>query len=257
MPGAGNSSPPRLRSSAAASQLPQRSRAQPALLHRGQARPARRRRRRAVRLRLSRSGQSAQGRHAAVQRRHPGNIGRSGARTSSPGRAELAQPRRWPAVPEAGGWVRLEVAVAKVGFAPGHGVNGWAFTQHDGTVFGTRRASSPAPRRTGRTANRSSLGRPTSGRIRNRRGAGPGARSGQAGAGQARRGPQKLLRDHFLQHVYTPAPADLRAAQPEIAETKKVPRRSRSASPATMVMAELAQPRETFVLVRGAVRQEG
>ena len=38
-------------------------------------------------------------------------------------------------LPEAGKWVRLEVEAAKVGLEPGAAINGWAFTQHDGTVY--------------------------------------------------------------------------------------------------------------------------
>ena len=38
-------------------------------------------------------------------------------------------------LPEPGKWVRLEVAAAEVGLKPGETINGWAFTQHDGTVY--------------------------------------------------------------------------------------------------------------------------
>tara|TARA_R110002072_G_scaffold303121_1_gene494520 strand:+ start:36711 stop:39794 length:3084 start_codon:yes stop_codon:yes gene_type:complete len=38
-------------------------------------------------------------------------------------------------LPEKGKWVRLEVSVAEVGLKAGAMINGWAFTQFDGTVF--------------------------------------------------------------------------------------------------------------------------
>ena len=38
-------------------------------------------------------------------------------------------------LPAAGKWVRLEVPVAKLKLAPGTEIEGWAFTQHDGTVY--------------------------------------------------------------------------------------------------------------------------
>ena len=38
-------------------------------------------------------------------------------------------------MPEKGKWVRLEVPVAEVGLKAGAMINGWAFTQFDGTVF--------------------------------------------------------------------------------------------------------------------------
>ncbi|MGZ0163806.1 MAG: DUF1553 domain-containing protein [Planctomycetales bacterium] len=39
------------------------------------------------------------------------------------------------ALPEKGEWVRLEVSVAEVGLKAGSLINGWAFTQFDGTVY--------------------------------------------------------------------------------------------------------------------------
>ncbi|HEV7281090.1 MAG TPA: PSD1 and planctomycete cytochrome C domain-containing protein [Pirellulaceae bacterium] len=47
------------------------------------------------------------------------------------------QPSRFPkgALPKTGEWVRLEVTAAEVGLSPGAAVNGWAFTQHDGTTY--------------------------------------------------------------------------------------------------------------------------
>ncbi len=36
-------------------------------------------------------------------------------------------------LPKAGEWVRLEVEAEKVGLPPGAAINGWAFTQYDGT----------------------------------------------------------------------------------------------------------------------------
>ena len=38
-------------------------------------------------------------------------------------------------LPPAGQWVRLEVPIAQVGLEPGMQINGWAFTQYDGTVY--------------------------------------------------------------------------------------------------------------------------
>src|SRR6185369_16875166 len=38
-------------------------------------------------------------------------------------------------LPELGKWVRLEVDAQKVGLKAGAIINGWAFTQHAGTVY--------------------------------------------------------------------------------------------------------------------------
>lgn len=49
-----------------------------------------------------------------------------------------ASKRRMGPIPEKGKWVRLEVESDKVGFKPGAKIDGWAFTQCDGTVFWDR-----------------------------------------------------------------------------------------------------------------------
>ena len=41
-------------------------------------------------------------------------------------------------LPSSGKWVRLEVEVKKLGLAPGTLIDGWAFTQQDGTVYWDR-----------------------------------------------------------------------------------------------------------------------
>src|SRR5262249_25653451 len=51
------------------------------------------------------------------------------------GRDGTGERRLLGPLPAAGQWVRLEVPVGKVGLKPGAVVNGWAFTQFDGTVY--------------------------------------------------------------------------------------------------------------------------
>src|SRR5207248_5411125 len=46
-----------------------------------------------------------------------------------------AQRRPHGSLPTPGEWVRLEVEAAELGLKPGMVVNGWAFTQHGGTVY--------------------------------------------------------------------------------------------------------------------------
>lgn len=41
-------------------------------------------------------------------------------------------------LPPTGKWVRLEVETKKLGLAPGTVIDGWAFTQQDGTVYWDR-----------------------------------------------------------------------------------------------------------------------
>ena len=51
------------------------------------------------------------------------------------GQAGTASRLAMGPLPEAGKWVRLEVEAAKVALGPGSTLNGWAFTQFDGTVY--------------------------------------------------------------------------------------------------------------------------
>lgn len=51
------------------------------------------------------------------------------------GQRDTPSRRHLGALPEPGTWTRLEVPVDTVGLNPGAQVNGWAFTQFDGTVY--------------------------------------------------------------------------------------------------------------------------
>ncbi len=51
------------------------------------------------------------------------------------GKDDSAGRRRLDDLPDVGKWARLDIPVGKVGLKPGSKVNGWAFTQFDGTVF--------------------------------------------------------------------------------------------------------------------------
>ena len=54
------------------------------------------------------------------------------------GKDNTAERLRIGDLPASGKWVRLEVEVKKLGLAPGTVIDGWAFTQHDGTVYWDR-----------------------------------------------------------------------------------------------------------------------
>src|SRR5262249_11868114 len=59
-----------------------------------------------------------------------------------------------------GTWVRLEVEAKKVGLKPGRVINGWAFTQHGGTVYWDKAGNeNRAPQAGQRVTNQTALGR--------------------------------------------------------------------------------------------------
>ncbi|HVX63413.1 MAG TPA: DUF1549 and DUF1553 domain-containing protein, partial [Pirellulales bacterium] len=168
-------------------------------------------------------------------------------------------PSRLPAgpLPEAGQWVRLEVEAAKVGLNPGAVINGWAFTQHDGTCFWDKAGIVTRTPQAGqtfdsqlaweayeRTQSKSSLAKPLQDALK-------------ADAATRNDEQKKLLRDYFLENVYGPTRPVFDPLHKQAGELNKQLSALEAAIPTTMVMAETPQPRETFVLIRGAYDKKG
>ncbi|HXT61312.1 MAG TPA: DUF1553 domain-containing protein, partial [Pirellulales bacterium] len=168
-------------------------------------------------------------------------------------------PSRLPVgpLPEAAQWVRLEVEAAKVGLAPGAVINGWAFTQHDGTCFWDKAGIVTRTPQAGqsfdsqlaweayeRAQSKSTLPAPLQEAIK-------------ADAAARKDEQKKLLRDHFLENIYGPTRELFDPLHKQADELNKQLAALDAAIPTTMVMAEAPQPRETFVLVRGAYDKKG
>ena len=168
-------------------------------------------------------------------------------------------PSRLPigALPEAGQWVRLEVDAAKVGLAPGAVINGWAFTQHDGACFWDKAGIVTRTPQAGqafdsqlaweayeRAQSKSTLSAPLQEALK-------------ADAATRKDEQKKLLRDHFLENVYGKTRPVFDPLHKQADELNKQLASLDAAIPTTMVMAEAPQPRETFILVRGAYDKHG
>jgi hypothetical protein len=160
-------------------------------------------------------------------------------------------------LPEVGQWVRLEVRAAKVGLKPDGVLNGWAFTQYGGTVYWDRAGivsrtpqgntgfeSLAAWERFERTRKSKSLPRQVQDALK----AEPAKRNTEQ---------KRVLREYFLENVFSKT----RPLFEPLHKQKDSLNRERAAvdaaTPATMVMADLPQPRETFVLIRGAYNKKG
>lgn len=160
--------------------------------------------------------------------------------------------RRVGELPTAGEWVRLEVGAGSVGLKPGAKVNGWAFTQFDGTVYwdqagwvtstkdkqeyvsfnlwltALRQVEKPAlPDKLLPLIKKESLN--------------------DSGLSQ--------LKDHFVEHVclntrkqFEPLHQSMKEWEKKIADTKKN-------APTTLVWKELKKPRDAYVLDRGLYDQ--
>jgi mono/diheme cytochrome c family protein len=173
------------------------------------------------------------------------------------GRDKSTERRHLGPLPKKGEWVRLEVEAAKVGLKPGTIINGWAFTQFDGTVYWDRAGIVT------RTPQGKQSFTSLSAWVRAQRAAG--------GAGlpkdiqqivklpRDKRNEQqkKQLRAYFLENVYSGTKATLAPLRKQIAELEKKVQRIEKEMPATLVFKERATPRQAYILKRGEYDQRG
>ncbi|MEI8016828.1 MAG: PSD1 and planctomycete cytochrome C domain-containing protein [Schlesneria sp.] len=156
------------------------------------------------------------------------------------------------ALPKMGEWVRLEVRAADVGLPSGAMLNGWAFTQSGGTCHWDRAGvvtyATPAPTEFSSQIAWEQSERPTPKTtypvpIQDALKLEPAKRSADQ---------QRQLRDYFIQNVNIGTRATFAAWQGKIAEINKQKGDVEATIPATLISQDLPQPRETFVLIRGA-----
>lgn len=154
-------------------------------------------------------------------------------------------------LPEAGKWTRLEITAEQVGLKPGSQLNGWAFTQFAGTVYWDRagivtREQAEPPLRSllvweDRERDRKDSKVP--GNILNLI---------KKPADQRTPDQQREILYYFLEHVS----ADTRATFDPLIQKRDSLNKQKTELDgqiaATMVSADMPQPREAFVLVRGA-----
>jgi hypothetical protein len=160
-------------------------------------------------------------------------------------------------LPKSGTWVRLEVEASKVGLPNGAVLNGWAFTQYDGTAYWdkagivTRMAQGEehfVSLVAWEARARSGVKRPIPQPVRDALQIKP----------EERNDPQKkLIREHFLEHVYAGTRPIFGSLHKELEALDQQRKDLEAAIPLTMVMADLPQPRETFLLIRGQYNKKG
>lgn len=160
-------------------------------------------------------------------------------------------------LPPAGQWVRLEVDAAEVGLKPGSTINGWAFTQFDGTVYWdragivSRTSLLPSEFESQLLWEQSESPTPSASL--------PAHIQAALKVEAAQRTPEqkKQLREHFLQYLFTGTKATFATLRSRQAEVDRQRKELDTLIPATMVSEDMPQPRDAFVLIRGAYDKKG
>jgi hypothetical protein len=161
-------------------------------------------------------------------------------------------------LPAAGKWVRLEVPVEKLGLAAGDQITGFAFTQFGGTVYwdklGVVGRADPAhdPLHSFLAWWRQATGKDT-----------PGipadlvqvARDGSEK--HPRPEERRRLQTYYLQSVCVDTKPQLSVAMGELGKLKAARAALEQSLPSTFVFTDLPQPRDSFVMQRGAYDKPG
>ena len=166
------------------------------------------------------------------------------------GKDGSAERYRMGDLPEKGTWVRLEVAAEVVGLKPGSKVNGWAFTQFDGTVYWDRAG---VERKSGYRSFASWLEQ-----QRKQQGKGlpaPLQKLVQTKPDQLKPDQERKLREHFIEFVLVdsrPLFDPLHQRRKQLEERRQA---IEKAAPTTLIFREKSPPKPAFVLNRGEYDQ--
>ncbi len=173
------------------------------------------------------------------------------------GKADSSSRRSMGVLPTAGRWIRLEVDAAKVGLPAGSTIDGWACTQFGGNVYWDKLGILTCMPQ-GASVNETQGTWELAERGRAKSAAPAAVQTALKVAVKDRDDEQRnAVRDYFVRHFYSKARETFAPLERELAEIAKQQAEVRDQFPATMVMDEMSEPRETFVLVRGDFRTFG
>ncbi len=158
-------------------------------------------------------------------------------------------------LPELGKWVRVEVAAAEVGLKPGDVINGWAFTQHDGTVYWDHAGIITQTPQQGQGFQSLSAWEAAQKKIKKNKL--PAEVQAVLKIKSDQRSPeqQQTLKNYFIEHAHQDSQPLFAPLRKDIAKTETELAALRKAIASTMIMAEDSNKRETFVLTRGQYDQ--
>lgn len=173
------------------------------------------------------------------------------------GTGDVPGHRRLGDLPKLGEWVRLEVDAAHVGLPAGKLVNGWAFTQFDGTIYWDKAGIVTRTPQDGagfesllawetyeKAQAQSKVPQPIRDAIK-------------LEADKRNDDQKKQIREYFLTNIYAKTRATLEPLSVKIEALNKQRAELDGSIPSTMVMADMPQLRETNILIRGAYNKKG
>lgn len=168
-------------------------------------------------------------------------------------------PARLPIgpLPDKGAWVRLEVEAAKVGLNPGAVIQGWAFTQHGGTTYWDHAGIITRTPQAGEGFK--SLAAWDAFEKTQTKSAVPGNVKDilKLDADKRNDEQKKVVRDYFLQFIHPETQAGFAELRKQVDEVNKQKAGYEGAIPVSLVMADMPNKRDTFVLIRGAYDKPG
>ncbi len=158
-------------------------------------------------------------------------------------------------LPKAGEWVRLEVPASSVGLKPGSKLNGWAFSQFDGTIYYDHAGVThitPDARHLRSLAvweKKAANDKVVPDAVRKAIKVPTPKRSAEQ---------QQTLRDYYLEHVYAETQKTFKPLHNQLKKAEAEIKKTRESVPFQLVSVEMSEsPRPAFLLVRGEFDKQG
>ncbi|MFM7148468.1 MAG: PSD1 and planctomycete cytochrome C domain-containing protein, partial [Gemmataceae bacterium] len=173
------------------------------------------------------------------------------------GKDQSSERRQMGKLPPVGQWVKLEVPLAQVGINPNTVINGWAFTQHGGTVYWDHSGINSAVPQSGPDSTTFSGWLATQNALK---GQGlPDPIKNILTNPQEKRSPEqkKQVKDYFTRNVWPKGKEALRPLQEAIAKAEASLKKTESEIPVSYIFKEAKTPRQTFILKRGEYDKRG